>query len=427
MLEILRPRDPDAARRLNTLLSQRQDSNATIGVQDIVEAVRSGGDAALLDFTAQFDHIALKASDLRVAPEDIASATIDPLPTAAMQRAAERIEAFHRHEQRNDWWTVSADGALLGQRFLPMNSVGVYVPGGAAPYASSLLMNVIPARIAGVPRIVAATPPGPDGEINPSILVAARLCGIDEMYRVGGAQAIAALAYGTPSIPRVAKIVGPGNAYVAAAKRLVYGDVGIDTIAGPSEVAILADASADPRLIAADLIAQAEHDDAFVLIVTTEPKLLSMISAEIEAQMPSLDRAATIRAALADSIAIVTEDLAEAIDWINRIGPEHLELFVADPLAVVLRIQSAGVILCGPYAPAAVCDYGIGPNHVLPTGGTGRFASALGVDDFLRRVSVVSVTRDAFSAIARDGIALAEVEGLTAHAAALRIRLEDLR
>ncbi|MCK5247902.1 histidinol dehydrogenase, partial [Candidatus Bipolaricaulota bacterium] len=244
---------------------------------------------------------------------------------------------------------------------------------------------------------------------------------------VGGAQAIAALAFGTESIPRVAKIVGPGNAYVAAAKRLVYGDVGIDTIAGPSEVAILADASADPRLIAADLIAQAEHDDAFVLIVTTEPKLLSMISAEIEAQMPSLDRAATIRAALADSIAIVTEDLAEAIDWINRIGPEHLELFVADPLAVVLRIQSAGVILCGPYAPAAVCDYGIGPNHVLPTGGTGRFASALGVDDFLRRVSVVSVTRDAFSAIARDGIALAEVEGLTAHAAALRIRLEDLR
>ena len=427
MLEILRPRDPDAAKRLNTLLSQRQDSNATIGVQDIVEAVRIGGDAALLDFTAQFDHIALKASDLRVAPEDIASATIDPLPTAAMQRVAERIEAFHRHEQRNDWWTVSADGALLGQRFLPMNSVGVYVPGGAAPYASSLLMNVIPARIAGVPRIVAATPPGPDGAIDPSILVAARLCGIDEMYRVGGAQAIAALAYGTPSIPRVAKIVGPGNAYVAAAKRLVYGDVGIDTIAGPSEVAILADASADPRLIAADLIAQAEHDDAFVLIVTTEPKLLSMISAEIEAQMPSLDRAATIRAALADSIAIVTEDLAEAIDWINRIGPEHLELFVADPLAVVLRIQSAGVILCGPYAPAAVCDYGIGPNHVLPTGGTGRFASALGVDDFLRRVSVVSVTRDAFSAIARDGIALAEVEGLTAHAAALRIRLEDLR
>jgi len=428
MLEIFRPREPDAARRLNTRLSQRQGRHATALVRNIVDAVRTGGDAALLEFTAQFDRITLKASDLRVAPEDLATAAIDPLTTAAMQRAAERIDAFHRHEQRNDWWTVSADGAMLGQRFLPIDSVGVYVPGGAAPYASSLLMNVIPARIAGVRRILAVTPPGPEGTIDPSILVAARLCGIDEVYRVGGAQAIAALAYGTPSIPCVAKIVGPGNTYVAAAKRLVYGDVGIDTIAGPSELAILADASADPRLIAADLIAQAEHDnDAFVLLVTTEPKLVSMIRAEIAAQMLSLDRAVTIRAALANSFAVVTEDVTEAIDWINRIAPEHLEIFVTDALTVIPRIQSAGVILCGPYAPAVLCDYGIGPNHVLPTGGTGRFASALGVNDFLRRVSVVSTTRDAFSAVAPDGIALAEMEGLTAHAAALRMRLEDPR
>lgn len=428
MLEILRSRDPDSVRRLNERLSQGKDGDTTVLVRDIVDAVRADGDAALLGFTAQFDRITLKASDLRVVPEDVSTATIDPVATSALARAADRIDAFHRHELLNDWWTVSVDGTLLGQRFLPIESVGVYVPGGTAAYASSLLMNVIPARIAGVPRIVVVTPPGPEGAIDPSILVAARLCGIDEIYRVGGAQAIAALTYGTPSIPRVAKIVGPGNAYVAAAKRLVYGDVGIDTIAGPTEIAILADASADPRLIAADLIAQAEHDeDAFVLLVTTEPKLVSTVSAEIETQMPSLDRAETIRSALADSMAVVTDDLTEAIDWVNRIAPEHLELFVADPLAVVPWIQSAGVILCGPYSPAAICDYGIGPNHVLPTGGTGRFASALGVNDFLRRISIVSVNREAFRVVARDGIALAEIEGLTAHAAALRIRLEESR
>ena len=426
MLSRLQYSDPESANRFNQMLESRRNPVSRVNVRNIVEDIRQNGDTALVDYTARFDGVTLAPEDLRIDPKEIASAVIDRQTTQAMERAIQRIEAFHCHEPGNDWWTVSADGALLGQRFLPIDSVGVYIPGGSAPYASSLLMNVIPARIAGVSRIVAVTPPGVEGAIDPAILVAARLCGIDEIYRVGGAQAIASLAYGTASIPSVAKIVGPGNAYVAEAKRLVYGDVGIDTIAGPSEVVILADASANPRLIAADLIAQAEHDDdALVLLVTTSEPLVAEIRDEIERQLVSLDRVTTIRAALETSVALLAETMPLAIQQANAIAPEHLQLFVHDPLEIVPKIQTAGVILCGPFSPAAICDYGIGPNHVLPTGGTGRFASALGVQDFLRRISVIHASKSSFGSVAADGIALANIEGLTGHAAALEIRLED--
>lgn len=417
--------DPNSTARLVRLLAQRTSESVVESARSIVDAVRQRGDAALLEFSERFDRVVLTADELRVPPEEIMGASVDPSVEAALEKAMARIEAFHRRELRNDWWTVSTDGALLGQRYLPIHSAGIYVPGGGAPYPSSLLMNAIPAKLAGVSRIVLATPPGAKGRIDSAILVAARLCGIEEIYRVGGAQAVAALAYGTESIARVDKIVGPGNAYVAEAKRLVYGVAGIDTIAGPSEVAILADETADPRFVAADLIAQAEHDaDAFAAVVTTEPRLIPEILAQIEVQTAELERRDMIRAALERSVAIVARNMQEAIEWIERISPEHLELLVADPLAAAAGIRSAGVILCGAFATAAVCDYGIGPNHVLPTGGTARFASALGVDDFLRRVSLVYPNADAFSSVAPDGITLALAEGLTAHAAALRIRSE---
>ena len=417
--------DPNNLAQLDRLLAQRTSDSVIESTRTIVDAVRQRGDAALLEFSSRFDRVALKADELRVSPEEIAKASVDPSIEAALEKAMDRIAAFHRRERRNDWWTVSADGALLGQRYLPIRSAGIYVPGGGAPYPSSLLMNAVPAKLAGVSRIVLATPPGAKGRIDPTILVAAQLCGIEEVYRVGGAQAVAALAYGTESIAHVDKIVGPGNAYVAEAKRLVYGAAGIDTIAGPSEVAILADETADPRFVAADLIAQAEHDsDAFVAVVTTAASSIPEILAQIEEQTVGLERREMILSALERSVAILARSLQEAIEWIERISPEHLELLVSDPLTTAAEIRSAGVILCGPFAPAAVCDYGIGPNHVLPTGGSARFASALGVDDFLRRVSLVYPNADAFSSVAPDGITLATAEGLTAHAAALRIRSE---
>jgi histidinol dehydrogenase len=425
MLTTIRMTDPRAPVVLERWLEQHRDSDVLDAVRPILAAVRRDGDAALIELTSQLDRVTLTADRLRVAPAELAAATIDSATYDALQRTAARIEAFHLHERRPSWWTVSPDGALLGQRIVPIDSVGIYVPGGEAPYASSLLMNAVPARIAGVPRIVVATPPGDGGTIHPAILAATRICGIDEVYRLGGAQAIAALAYGTGTVPRVAKIVGPGNAYVATAKRLVFGDVGIDTIAGPSEVAILADRSADPRFVAADLIAQAEHDrDAVVVLITSDVELVREVNAELRATVSALARAETIRTALESGLAIVTRSLDEAFDVIERLAPEHLELLVDDPLAVLPRVRSAGVILCGPLAPAPICDYGIGPNHVLPTGGAARFASALGVDDFVRRVSIVRPTRAAFDAVARDAILLAGAEGLTAHAAALRMREE---
>jgi len=426
MLRIIPTSDPDASAWLDEAAARRRPAHVEDAVSPIVEAVRKDGDAALCSFTKRFDGVELAPADLVISERAIAEASVDPRIEDALRRAIARIEDFHRHELKEDWWTLSPDGAVLGQRIVPLDAVGVYVPGGAAPYASSLLMSAVPARIAGVPRIVAVTPPGPGGAVDPTLLVAARLCGIEAFYRIGGAQAIAALAYGTESIPQVAKIVGPGNAYVTAAKRLVFGDVGIDTIAGPSEVAVLAEPSADSRLVAADLLAQAEHgDDAFVVLLTTEMAIADAVNRELANQLGGLERAHAIQAALPGGAALIAADLSEALEWVERIAPEHLELFVADPPAIVPRVRAAGVILCGPLAPAALCDYGIGPNHILPTGGAARFSSALGVDDFVRRVSVVMPGRSAFDAVVPDGIALAEAEGLTAHAAALRARTEE--
>ena len=306
---------------------------------------------------------------------------------------------------------------------MALDSVGIYVPGGQAPYASSLLMNAIPAALAGVRRIVAVTPPAPDGSVHPVILAAASVCGITEIYRVGGAQAIGALAYGTKTVDPVRKIVGPGNAFVTEAKRLVFGAVGIDALAGPSEVAIVADDATDPRWIAADLMAQAEHDsDAFCVLISTSERILDEVDAELETQPQRLARQEIIRAALSNSLSIQTRGMDDTLEIVERIAPEHLQLLVDRPLEWVPRIQSAGVVLCGPYAPAPLCDYGIGPNHVLPTGGSARFASALGVDDFLRRVSVVLPSAEAFAAIQADCIRIANAESLAAHAASLRVR-----
>ena len=426
MLKVLLPDEPATQAFLAERLASRGSSDVRDAAKSILCAVRDGGDAALLELTARFDGVALTSEELRLCEDDMTSAVVAPKTCAALERAAQRIEAFHRNEVRNDWWTVSPDGVLLGQRFVPLDSVGIYVPGGAAPYASSLLMAAVPARAAGVRRIVIASPPGPDGTIHPVILAAARLCGVTEIYRVGGAQAIGALAYGTKTIPRVAKIVGPGNAYVTEAKRLVYGDVGIDSLAGPSEVAILADASANPRYVAADLLAQAEHDrDAVVALVTPQRGLADAVNRELETQLVGLSRRETISAALERGIACVVSDLDAAVAWVERFAPEHLELMVSDPAAVAPRIHCAGVILCGPYAPAALCDYGVGPNHVLPTGSASRFASALGIDDFVRRISIVCPGRDALLDVSRDAVVLAQAEQLDAHAGALRVRQEE--
>ena len=416
------------SRAMNDWLNERRRSGQSEEprrvVSDIVAAIRNGGDRALLDFTRRFDGVELAASRLRIDKADIEAAGRSAAGTESLSRVADRIRRFHELERPEDRRLSLGSGGSIEQRRIPIDAVGVYVPGGGAPYASSLLMSAIPARVAGVKRIAVATPPHPDGSVHPLILAAAFVCGIDEVYAVGGAQGIAALAFGTETIPRVSKVVGPGNAYVNEAKRILFGEVGIDTLAGPSEVAILADASASPAFIAADLLAQAEHDpESLCVLVSPSTNLIDCVEAEIERRLPTLARQDVIRSSLANGCAVETNSLDDAVDWIERIAPEHVEILTDQPESVAGRIRTAGVVLCGPFAPAAVCDYGIGPNHVLPTGGAARFASALGVDDFLRRVSVLSPSRESFLSVCQDCIRLAEAEDLTAHAEALRARM----
>ena len=395
-------------------------------VAAITRDVRERGDDAVLEYTERFDgHRPVDAAALEIprAELDAARAGIAAGLRADLEHAAERIRAFHARQLRDSWTHVDAHGVEFGERIIPIDRVGIYVPGGRAAYPSSVLMNALPARVAGVDEVI-MTVPTPAGERNPLVLAAAGIAGVDRVYTIGGAQAIAALAYGTATVPRVDKIVGPGNSYVAAAKRQVYGVVGIDMLAGPSEVLVICDATADPEWVAMDLYAQAEHDpDARATLVCPDAAQLDRVEQCMQAALPTLQRAATIRASIEQNgLLIEVPDLETAVAIANRIAPEHLELAVADPQRLLPRVQHAGAIFLGHYSAEAIGDYCAGPNHVLPTGGTARFSSSLGVEDFQKRSSVLSCTPAAGRVLGPLAARLARGEGLTAHARAAELR-----
>lgn len=396
-------------------------------VQEILDDVRQRGDRAVLDCIAKFDGVRL--TELKVSEEEIAAAyaAADPQFVADLQQAAENIRAFHSRQVRNNFVITREDGVVLGQRVIPMECAGLYVPGGTASYPSSVLMNAIPAKLAGVDRIIMATPPGKDGKIAPAILTAARIAGVTDIYKMGGAQAIAAMAYGTESVPKVDKIVGPGNIFVATAKQKVYGLVDIDMIAGPSEILVVADAAANPRHVAADLLSQAEHDRlATAVLVCDSMALAEAVRAELERQLPLLPREEIARASIENNgKIIVAADLSEGIAIANEIAPEHLELCVEDPFAWLGKVRNAGSVFLGRHAPEALGDYWAGPNHTLPTLGTAKFSSPLSVEEFVKRSSFIYYTEDALEN-AKDGIMnLARQEGLEAHARSVAVRFED--
>ena len=398
-------------------------------VEAILSAVRVRGDAALLEFTERFDRVRLQAPELAVtaAEYDAAERAVGANTLGALQYAAGRIEEFHRHGLPRSWWVEDANGSLLGQQVRPLDRVGIYVPGGRAAYPSTVLMTGVPAHVAGVPEIVLVSPPSQDKSLNAAVLAAARVAGVTEAYRVGGAQAIAALAYGTDTIRRVDKIVGPGNIYVALAKSKVFGQVGIDMVAGPSEVLVVADETADPQWVAADLLAQAEHDPmARAVLLTPVAGLLEGVAAALGKRLAGLERGAVAAKALENNGALVlTRDLDEAVAIANALAPEHLELQVGDPFALLSRVRHAGAIFLGRHTPEVIGDYVAGPNHVLPTGGTARFSSALGVEDFVKRSSLIHYSAKGLREARPHVDALARVEGLQGHGAAAEVRLSE--
>ncbi|HJS87595.1 MAG TPA: histidinol dehydrogenase [Acetobacteraceae bacterium] len=424
--------DPDFPAAFDRLLAEARETTERVdqAVASIIADVRARGDAALIEHTARFDRLALTPDRLRVgaAEIDAATARIAPALREALDVAAARIEAFHRAQRPDDLRVTDPAGLTLGMRWTPLDAVGLYVPGGKAAYPSSVLMNAVPARVAGVAR-VAMCVPSPDGVLNPLVLAAARRAGVTEIYRVGGAQAVAALAYGTATIAPVDRIVGPGNAYVAEAKRQVFGRVGIDGIAGPSEVVILADSANDPRLVALDLLAQAEHDEAAQAILIAEDRRFSDRVAEAVAdELAHLPRAAIAGASWrAHGAIILVRDWEEAADLVNRLAPEHLQLMLRDPEAVFARVRHAGAAFLGAFCPEALGDYVAGPNHVLPTGRTARFASGLSVFDFLKRTTWVRADQAGLAAVGPAAVALAEAEGLDAHARSVARRLSPAR
>lgn len=393
-------------------------------VREILRDVERNGDRALVRLTKKFDRVVLKT--IRVSQKEIDAALreADPHFVKILRRAVANIRAFHKHQLRADWKIRPSVGVELRQRYLPVDRAGVYVPGGTAAYPSSVLMNVIPAQVAGVKEIHLVSPPDRSGNVHPDVLTAAAILGVQHVYRVGGAQAIAALAFGTGSIPAVDVIVGPGNIFVATAKRLVYGKVGIDSFAGPSEVVILADGSADPRFIASDMLAQAEHDErASSVLVTTDETLAIEVLDKIIAVVPLCPRMEIIERALIRASAIyLVKNIAQGIDVVNQLAPEHLEVIVKNPESVLKKIRHAGSIFVGNYSPVALGDYWAGPNHVLPTGGTARFSSPLSVDDFMKKSSVIHYSQGAMQKSAADIAFFAEHEGLTAHALSLLLR-----
>ena len=422
MIRIMQAADYDGKRSVETgSLEQRA------AVQSILAEVRQKGDEAVRAYTERFDRVRLER--FRVSDEEYAEAEglVSAEVKAALAEAAANIRDFHQRQVRQSWMAMRESGTLLGQIVRPLKRVGLYVPGGTAAYPSSVLMNALPAKIAGVPELVIVTPPGEDGKINPAILVAARIAGVTEMYKVGGAQAIAALTYGTEQIKPVDKIVGPGNIYVALAKREVFGLVSIDMVAGPSEIVVLADDSANPRYVAADLLSQAEHDPmSAAVLVTPSRALAEAVAAELARQLADLPRRAIAEAALRDFGAILlVKDLDEGFAAVNRLAPEHLEIMVENPFDQLGKVENAGAIFLGPYSSEPVGDYFAGTNHVIPTNGTARFSSPLSVDDFIKKSSVVSYSKQDLREHGHKIITLAEQEGLRAHGAAIRERLID--
>ena len=397
-------------------------------VEAIVENVKNRRDEAVFEYTKEFDQADLDASNIRVTREEIeqAMAQVDEGLLGVMKKSMDNIRRYHEKQKRNSWFDAQPDGTILGQKVTALESVGVYVPGGKAAYPSSVLMNIVPAEVAGVKRIVMVTPPGKDGKVNPVTLTAAHLAGATEVYKVGGAQAVAALAFGTQSIPRVNKIVGPGNIFVALAKKAVYGHVSIDSIAGPSEILVIADDSANPRFVAADLLSQAEHDElASAILVTTSMELAKKVSDEVDGFLNILSRSHIIARSLDNyGYILVTDTMEKAVETANNIAPEHLEIVTANPFEIMTKIQNAGAIFIGEYSSEPLGDYFAGPNHILPTNGTAKFFSPLGVDDFIKKSSIIYYSREALEKAHKDIELFAESEHLTAHANSIRVRFE---
>lgn len=397
-------------------------------VQAIVNDVRERKDEAVFEYTKRFDGAVLDATTVRVSEAEIQEALsqVEPSLLAIMKRAMKNIREYHEKQKQYSWFDSKPNGTILGQKVTPLSSVGVYVPGGKAAYPSSVLMNIIPAEVAGVPKIVMVTPPGKDGKVNPVTLIAAHIAGVTEVYKVGGAQAVAALAFGTESIPRVDKIVGPGNIFVALAKKAVYGHVSIDSIAGPSEILVLADDSANPRFVAADMLSQAEHDElASAILVTTSMELAKKVSAEVDGFVATLSRKEILEKSLENyGYILVADTMEEAIATANEIASEHLEIVTRNPFEVMTKIQNAGAIFIGDYSSEPLGDYFAGPNHVLPTNGTAKFFSPLSVDDYIKKSSIIYYSKEALEAVHQDIEAFAEAEHLTAHANSIRVRFE---
>lgn len=425
-MRILESRNRGFERELEAILAQRREEMAGVEetVREIIEGVRADGDEALIRYARQFDGVEISPMEMEVPHKEWRQAAqgMEQEALASLQRAAERIETFHRHQLSRSWFDTE-QGVVRGQMVRPLARAGVYVPGGKAAYPSSLLMNVIPAKVAGVKEVVVMTPPSPTG-VNPYILAAAQVAGANRVLQAGGAQAIAALAYGTETVPQADIIVGPGNAYVTTAKRLLYGVVMVDLVAGPSEILVLADGSTPPIFAAADLLSQAEHDEmAWPIIITPSPEFAKMVEQEVAHMTKTLPRQEIIAACLErHGVIIIVRDLAEGMGIANRIAPEHLELALQDPLQWLGEVQNAGTVFLGPYTPEAVGDYMGGPNHVLPTAGTARFFSPLGVEHFLKRTNILSCSQEALKRLREDVARLARLEGLEAHARAVEVR-----
>ena len=398
-------------------------------VADILANVKEKGDKALFSYTKEFDKVEVTPKTIRVTEAEIEEAykAVDASLLEVIRKALVNIRNYHEKQRQNSWFTSTENGTMLGQKVTPLNRVGVYVPGGKAVYPSSVLMNIVPAKVAGVPHIVMTTPPGKDGKVNPSTLVAAKEAGADEIYKVGGAQAIGALAYGTASIPKVDKIVGPGNIFVALAKKAVYGHVSIDSIAGPSEILVLADETANAHYVAADLLSQAEHDEmASAILITTSTELAQNVEKEIEGYLKVLSRKEIIEKSLENfGYILIAEDMDEAIEAANEIASEHMEIVTKNAFEVMMKVRNAGAIFIGEYSSEPLGDYFAGPNHVLPTNGTAKFFSALSVDDFIKKSSIVYYSRSALQEIHKDIIQFASSEQLTAHANSIAVRFEE--
>lgn len=429
MINIIKYDDKEGKKLVEALLSRSQLEHGNVQeiVNDIIANIKANGDKALFEYTKKFDKFDVNKDNVLVTEDEIKEAynQVDADLIRVIKKSAERIGAFHEKQKMNSWLEPSKNGEMLGQLIRPLQRVGVYVPGGKAAYPSSVLMNIIPAKVAGVEEIVMTTPPSAEGKISPTTIVAADIAGVHKIYKAGGAQAVAALAFGTESIPKVDKIVGPGNIFVALAKRSVYGYVNIDSVAGPSEILILADESANPEFVAADLLSQAEHDElASAVLITDCKELAEKVQIEAENQTNRMERKEIIKKSQDNYGAIIVVDnFDEACDLCNQIAPEHLEISTKEPFSLLPKIQNAGAIFLGHYTPEPLGDYMAGPNHVLPTGGTARFFSPLSIDDYIKKSSIISFSKEAMQELGPDVVKFAEAEGLTAHANSIKVRL----